>query len=151
MIKVAMVKKDTGEIQTIVCPSVDNLYTDGQDCGEVVARLIPFDTDAMEEMNLRYWYHGAWLTREPRPSRHSEWQGHDIGWVTVTEELDSQIRNQRGILLINSDWTQAVDSPLSDSDKALWATYRQALRDVPADNADATSFEEVSFPVKPYA
>ena len=87
MIKVAMVKKDTGEIQTIVCPSVDNLYTDGQDCGEVVARLIPFDTDAMEEMNLRYWYHGAWLTREPRPSRYSEWQGHDIGWVRSLKSL----------------------------------------------------------------
>lgn len=35
-------------------------------------------------------------------------------------------------LLKNSDWTQTVDAPLSDSKKAEWATYRQALRDLPA-------------------
>ena len=36
-----------------------------------------------------------------------------------------QTRNQR---LTISDWTQLEDSPV---DKAAWATYRQALRDVP--------------------
>ena len=39
---------------------------------------------------------------------------------------------QRDKLLLDSDWTQVTDSPLSDSDKAKWATYRQKLRDVPA-------------------
>ena len=149
MIKVAMVTKETGEIQTIVCPSVDNLYTDGQDCGEVVARLIPFDTDTMEALNLWYWYYGAWLIREPRPGRYSEWHGHDTGWVTVTEELESQIRDKRGILLVNSDWTQVNDSPLTDEKKLEWAVYREALRDVPENNTHVTSTDEVSWPTKP--
>lgn len=35
-----------------------------------------------------------------------------------------QTRNQR---LANCDWTQLEDSPV---DKAAWATYRQALRDI---------------------
>ena len=38
-------------------------------------------------------------------------------------------RNQR---LAGTDWTQGADSPLSNSKKAEWATYRQELRDYPA-------------------
>ena len=47
--------------------------------------------------------------------------------------------------LKSSDWTQMPDSPLSDSDKASWATYRQALRDLP-DHAD---WPNVDWPTKP--
>tara|TARA_E500000178_G_C16948449_1_gene719997 strand:- start:52 stop:339 length:288 start_codon:yes stop_codon:yes gene_type:complete len=42
------------------------------------------------------------------------------------------LRKQRNMLLARCDWTQTTDSPLSTSDKAAWATYRQALRDFPA-------------------
>lgn len=41
----------------------------------------------------------------------------------------SQMRQQRDYLLSRSDWTQVADAPV---DKAAWATYRQALRDVPS-------------------
>jgi len=37
-------------------------------------------------------------------------------------------RRERNQLLVASDWTQVSDSPV---DKQAWATYRQALRDVP--------------------
>ena len=40
------------------------------------------------------------------------------------------VRDKRNALLAECDWTQAVDSPLSDSKKTEWATYRQALRDI---------------------
>lgn len=39
------------------------------------------------------------------------------------------ISNKRTHKLMASDWTQLPDSPLSDTKKAEWATYRQALRD----------------------
>ena len=42
-----------------------------------------------------------------------------------------EFRAKRDRLLEASDWTQMPDSPLSDSKKAEWATYRQALRDLP--------------------
>jgi len=42
-----------------------------------------------------------------------------------------RMRQWRDILLIESDWTQIPDSPLTDSKKQEWATYRQALRDFP--------------------
>jgi hypothetical protein len=38
-------------------------------------------------------------------------------------------RHLRTKLLAASDWTQVVDAPV---DRAAWATYRQALRDITA-------------------
>lgn len=43
-----------------------------------------------------------------------------------------EVKNYRNIMLTQSDWTQGNDSPLSSSKKTEWATYRQALRDLPA-------------------
>ena len=48
----------------------------------------------------------------------------------------STIRGERDRLLIQSDWTQLVDCPLSSEQKALWITYRQDLRDVPQTQTD---------------
>ena len=46
-------------------------------------------------------------------------------------------RIQRNNLLSKSDWTQVPDSPLSESIKTQWQTYRQQLRDMPqADGFD---------------
>ena len=39
------------------------------------------------------------------------------------------VRDDRNKRLTETDWTQVADAPV---DKAAWATYRQALRDVPS-------------------
>jgi hypothetical protein len=55
-------------------------------------------------------------------------------WSVVdksAEETASEaasVREQRNALLAASDWTQLADAVV---DKAAWATYRQALRDIP--------------------
>ena len=41
-----------------------------------------------------------------------------------------QLRAERNAKLSASDWTQLADSP--ESAKVAWASYRQALRDLPA-------------------
>jgi hypothetical protein len=46
--------------------------------------------------------------------------------------LHERLRKHRNRLLAQSDWTQTTDSPLTDAKKQEWATYRQALRDHPA-------------------
>ena len=61
----------------------------------------------------------------------------------------NNVRSLRNKKLKASDWTQSPDSPLSETKKAEWATYRQALRDVPANNSSASSQEEVTFPNEP--
>jgi hypothetical protein len=47
--------------------------------------------------------------------------------ATKDAEQAKSVRQQRGEKLKDSDWTQVADAPV---DKAAWATYRKALRDV---------------------
>jgi hypothetical protein len=44
----------------------------------------------------------------------------------------AQVRAQRNARLTETDWAMMPDSPLIDYDKGLMASYRVALRDVPA-------------------
>lgn len=44
----------------------------------------------------------------------------------------ADLRSRRDAALGACDWTQMADSPLSPERQASWATYRQALRDLPA-------------------
>jgi hypothetical protein len=53
------------------------------------------------------------------------------------------IRNE---YLKESDWTQLPDADLTASQKAAWAAYRQALRDLPASHQDG---ELIDWPQKP--
>lgn len=54
-----------------------------------------------------------------------------------------RLRTYRNELLAQSDWTILPDSPV---DKTAWATYRQALRDLPSTVADPS---KVIFPEAP--
>jgi len=57
----------------------------------------------------------------------------------------AQVRATRDALLTACDWTQLADSPLTAEKKAEWATYRQALRDLP----DAEGWPNVDLPNNP--
>jgi len=61
----------------------------------------------------------------------------------TNEQKWEQIKLWRNAELVKSDWTQLTDAPV---DKAAWATYRQALRDLPAQRGQA---EAAIFPVAP--
>ena len=52
--------------------------------------------------------------------------------MTRQEDVKRQIRQQRNLLLNQSDWTQGNDSPLSNDKKTEWAKYRTLLRDFPS-------------------
>jgi len=43
-------------------------------------------------------------------------------------KAEVEVKQSRNAMLIASDWTQVPDAPV---DKAAWAAYRQALRDIP--------------------
>ena len=69
--------------------------------------------------------------------------------VLRTDNVLEMLRIKRDHLLSESDWTQTLDTPLTDSKKAEWATYRQSLRDLPSNNSDANSIDDVTFPTEP--
>lgn len=61
----------------------------------------------------------------------------------TSDQLAASARAKRNDLLAASDWTQVIDAPV---DQAVWATYRQALRDI----TSQTGFPyNVTWPVKP--
>ena len=64
----------------------------------------------------------------------------------VLEKQKINMRSYRDNLLSACDWTQVPDSPLTDAKKAEWATYRQALRDLPSTTTD---FANPVWPTKP--
>ena len=87
--------------------------------------------DGVEQIN------GKWYTKYSVADMDQE----------AKDALDAQqaalIRSQRTQKLAESDWTQVADAPV---DKAAWAVYRQALRDV----TTQTGFPwEVTWPAQP--
>ena len=65
---------------------------------------------------------GVWVQR---------WQVTALGTAERTALVEGQwaaMRAERNARLARSDWTQLADS---QADKAAWAAYRQALRDLP--------------------
>ena len=61
-------------------------------------------------------------------------------WETSSKPLSpdstlDDLRAYRNELLAQSDWTILPDSPLSAEKQAEWKTYRQKLRDLPANTS----------------
>ena len=71
------------------------------------------------------------------------------GKVKILKETMQYLRDKRNDKLIASDWTQMPDSPLTDSKKQEWATYRQQLRDLPESYTDEDEITDIVFPTKP--
>lgn len=75
------------------------------------------------------------------------WDGSTLTAPTspqkTADELQAEARAQRDRLLSESDWTQVLDAPV---DKSAWATYRQALRDIPQQAGFPVA---ITWPVKP--
>ena len=72
-------------------------------------------------------------------------QDYDGTKIVVPDPVDTrtlsdcyeQLRTKRNKKLVASDWSQYPDSPLDSAKKAEWATYRQALRDLPTNVTDS--------------
>lgn len=75
---------------------------------------IPEDSPA-----ATHYQNGEWVIIIPEPPQQTE------------DELMAAIRVERDRRLASSDFTQLPDAPFSNEEKAVWAVYRQALRDFP--------------------
>ena len=61
----------------------------------------------------------------------------------TNEQKWDQIRNWRNAELSRTDWAMLSDAP---TNKTAWASYRQALRDLPAQGGKA---DDATFPTAP--
>lgn len=64
----------------------------------------------------------------------------------TTEEVAAQVRSQRDALIAQTDYLMMSDYPISEEDKTLLETYRQALRDIPEQEGFPSN---VQWPVAP--
>lgn len=60
-----------------------------------------------------------------------------------------KIRRKRDDLLARTDWTQLSDNGMTDAQRTEWATYRQALRNLPDTYSSATDKSDIVWPNKP--
>ena len=109
----------------------DDDYNDIRDPNNEFELLtpLPFDIENYKVSN------GALVMRD---EQDLDQEKHDLEMLLF--------KRTRNTLLAASDWTQTPDSPLSNSKKQEWATYRQALRDLPANTADPSN---PSWPTQP--
>jgi len=78
------------------------------------------------------------------PEEEAEWDLMEAEYAAgANDRAASAHRTERNAKLTESDWTQVADAPV---DKTAWATYRQALRDIPE---QAGFPETVVWPEKP--
>ena len=75
---------------------------------------------------------GSGIAITPTPGRLVRALVSELFVRPAPEDRASYLRHVRDLLLSLTDWTQAADSPLSETQRAAWATYRQSLRDLPS-------------------
>jgi len=127
--------------------------------GEVVAVGIPANESStdLERLQLMGW---RLLKGTPKPKDGKKYEygapyfydaeddcvygtWNEVPESFFTEQKAAFIRSERDNLLKQSDWTQLSDAPV---DAAAWATYRQALRDLP----EQSGFPgDIVWPTKP--
>ena len=140
-------------------------------CNNVDLSWIPSDIHAVQwdsvagEGNIQYNVKTKW------PEEISEigiWQqavtDHANEQTFATAALEAarnhlqEVKDYRNAQLVWSDWTRLDDITLAADKKAEWATYRQALRDLPATiaadanltaKALADNHSHSSWPTKP--
>lgn len=76
------------------------------------------------------------------------WCGELVILVKSAAAIAAEVRTARDQRLTDCDWTQVPDAALSDAQRAAWAIYRSALRDLPAEQPGAT-IETVIWPTPP--
>lgn len=77
----------------------------------------------------------------------------EIDAIEAARDYWEELRILRNQKLTECDWTQVADVQLSDAQKVEWTLYRQQLRDLPQNIADAKPLvmnrNHSSWPIKP--
>jgi len=136
-----------GQVAYIMSAGTSQDFLVGEKYGDYTPLYIPADVNPHEFIATQYWDGNTWQVREPKPSNYHEWS--NFSWVFNAELFMAEVRAIRDDLLKSSDWTQMPDSPLNETERGWWATYRQQLRDLPQNVSDITSLDDVVWPIPP--
>lgn len=68
----------------------------------------------------------------PQDLRPGETFAEEVPPALLRHAKAVEVRAERSRRLRGSDWTHIADAPISAAQRAQWAAYRQALRDLPS-------------------
>ena len=151
MIKIASVFNTTGEVSFTMQPVEPAKYPDITE-GDETTLVKVSEEMSLQNLDNYTWKidrDPQWLARSERPAGYYDWNLGTNSWDLNSEALMGTLRQKRDNVLTLCDWTQIPDAPLTDSKKAEWATYRQALRDLPANNSSITLLADATWPTQP--
>ena len=89
---------------------------------------VPNVIEGIANDSTQYINNGQIVNMPPKPDGAAYFDYDTKQWVKDFPAQESIVKNQRNILLSESDWTQLPDVQIQT--KQAWATYRQELRDV---------------------
>jgi hypothetical protein len=88
-------------------------------------------TTKRRSSNFRFQLHPATGLRRDRRTRVADVRAYTPPAITWAD-----IRSKRDGLLAETDWVVVKAQEVGEAVPAAWVTYRQALRDLPANTAD---------------
>lgn len=118
-------------------PSANGFYT------TEIHKSIP--EDAVEISNEMYH---SYLNNQDGSKKIVVENGKAVVLDRIIKSTWDEIRSFRDKKLSGSDWSQMIDSPLSDEKKKEWQVYRQTLRDLTSVYSDASAVVWPSEPAK---
>ena len=150
---VAEIEESTGKILNVQFPNV-TLAPEGVQDG---IRTLHITEDLMTDNfmgigwnpMLYFWNGSSFEFVGNPPNKHAIYDGAQ--WQWDAEAFMEDIKALRNRKLFQCDWTQVVDAPITDEEKAEWRLYRQELRDFPSTLDNPSSLEELQWPVPPTA
>ena len=130
----AMCTPETGQIEYIMSVNNNSDFSHTGLYNGFITIQIDSSLDHTKAIEESYWSYedSVFKSRVKRPSKFYKWDA-SLQWLLDSDYVMKELRAERNTRLSACDWTQVVDSALTDEKKAEWVTYSQALRDITKD------------------
>ena len=87
--------------------------------------------------------------RDMTAEEQAEYDARQVTPPTAFEQSMIDLRQDRNKLLLECDWTDLPNAPLTNEKKSEWQTYRTNLRDITNGLTTVEQVKAVEFPTKP--
>lgn len=134
--------KDANTTTSVQIPRLPNGHLiEGEQLDEFISSLIPVRLDTVQK-------------KDPAPNANSIMSrvkyAPEPDFSTSVPDPMTVFKEQRKLILDQSDWTQIPDNSLSKEKREEWRKYRQALRDIPQRYAKADLTKvKIEYPTPP--
>ena len=131
-------KSDGQIVKNVSCPNSEIIYQFDKNTCNVI------EGNYSEE--FFYFENDQPTQKPPKPDGFYEFDINTKQWVLSSDLAKSFVLPKRMYILLNSDWTQLPNCPLTPEKQQEWAQYRQQIRDITTQSGYPFN---VDWPVQP--